>query len=103
MVAVTPFPLLSSEWDGPRPERKSMLEDYERLVADLRRDRASWGAVEYRAGNGDDGMAFDLHERDRFGIILCLQYDRCDTDVELLRHVVTAVQRSAYTEGQQLP
>ncbi len=66
-----------------------MLEKYKQLLPRLRHDRAVWPAVAYTAGRTEDGVSIDLHARRRFGVILCLQYDRRAADHDLIRWLVT--------------
>lgn len=55
----------------------------------LRTDPTSWGSVAFAASHTDERGTFDSNERTRLHVLLALQYDRLDSDVELIRYLFT--------------
>ncbi len=63
-----------------------MLESYRQLLDRLRPDQNAWAEVAF-APTGEDEDWEDLHARSRYGALLCLQYDRRETDQDLIRYL----------------
>jgi len=65
-----------------------MLEVYQSLLIRLRQDKNAWQEVAHRAIYHEDKRMEDLHYRQRYGVLLCLQYDRRDEDHTLVRYLL---------------
>lgn len=55
----------------------------------LRTDPASWGSVAFVPCHTDERGTFDINERSRLQVLLALQYDRRDSDIDLIRYLFT--------------
>ena len=55
----------------------------------LRADPRAWDRVSFAAGQSEERGTYDENEIHRRRILLALQYDRRDTDIELIRHLFT--------------
>jgi hypothetical protein len=64
-----------------------MLEPYRQLLERLRRDRGSWAEVAYVAVPDPQWVRIDAGYRHRYGVLVCLQYDRRAEDHGLIRHL----------------
>lgn len=71
-----------------------MLEAYQFLLARLRRDENVWPEVAHYPLYRDDGQMEDRNYRPRYGVLLCLQYDRRGEDHTLVRYLLAAETQS---------
>lgn len=55
----------------------------------LRTEPASWGSVAFAESRTGERGTFDSNERTRLQVLLALQYDRRESDVELIRYLFT--------------
>ncbi|TXT39458.1 MAG: hypothetical protein FD138_70 [Planctomycetota bacterium] len=55
----------------------------------LRTDPNTWGSVAFAASHSNERGTFDSNERARLRVLLALQYDRRESDIELIRHLFT--------------
>jgi hypothetical protein len=55
----------------------------------LRADPRSWDSVSFAAGQSEERGMYDKNETLRHRVLLALQYDRRDTDADLIRHLFT--------------
>lgn len=59
------------------------------LLQTLRVDPTSWQSVAFVASESAERGTYDSHECTRFRVLLALQYDRRESDVELVRFLFT--------------
>lgn len=71
-----------------------MLEDYQSLLARLRQDGQTWSEVAHQAIFREEGQMEDPHYRQRYGVLLCMQYDRREEDDKLLRYLLAEETKS---------
>ena len=71
-----------------------MLEAYQSLLTRLRQDENVWPEVAHQAIYREDGRMEDPHYLSRYGVLLCLQYDRRDEDDALLRYLLAEETKS---------
>jgi tetratricopeptide (TPR) repeat protein len=64
-----------------------MLKRYRDLLERLRRDRGSWSELAYVAMPDPKWTRTDGNYVRRYGVLLCLQYDRRDEDYDLIRYL----------------
>lgn len=73
-----------------------VMNDLERL----RTDPTSWGSVAFAESHTDERGTFDSNERTRLQVLLALQYDRRESDVELIRYLfaneITAAENDSF-------
>src|SRR5436309_827158 len=65
----------------------AMLEQYRDLLERLRRVRGSWSELAYVAVPDPQWTRVDANYVHRYGVLLCLQYDRKDEDYEPIRYL----------------
>jgi hypothetical protein len=64
-----------------------MLAPYRERLIRLRTDPETWSEVAFVAHRNENGDWEDTHYSRRFGVLVCLQYDRQDTDESLIRYL----------------
>ncbi|WP_442511011.1 hypothetical protein SH528x_002666 [Novipirellula sp. SH528] len=55
----------------------------------LRSDPCHWGSIAFAARHTDERGTYDGNADARLRVLLTLQYDRRDSDIELIRHLLT--------------
>ncbi|MCA9173984.1 MAG: hypothetical protein KDB14_05800 [Planctomycetales bacterium] len=58
-------------------------------LENLRADPSTWGSVAFTACHTDERGTFDSNAPARLRVLLALQYDRRESDIELIRHLFT--------------
>ena len=67
----------------------------------LRADSSNWDPVSFSPGRSEEWGQFDRNGQARLEALLSLQYDRRDTDLELLRHLLENEIIARETDGFQ--
>ncbi len=78
-----------------------MLEAYQSLLNRLRQSKSNWPEVAHHAIYLEDKRMEDPHYRQRYGVLLCLQYDRRDEDDALIRYLLAEETRSRHNDPFQ--
>jgi len=78
-----------------------MLEAYQSLLTRLRQDESAWPEVAHHAIYHEDERMEDPHYRQRYGLLLCLQYDRRDEDDALVRYLLQEESKSRLNDPFQ--